>query len=344
MRKAMAAAEVGDDVYGEDPTVNKLEETAADRLGKEAGLLVASGTQGNLVAILAHANRGEEAIVGQTYHTVTAEAGGMAVLGGIVPKFLPTDAEGRMALTDIEASIRVDNPHYPVSRLILLENTTGAAGGYPLEVEYMDAVADIGHQHGLSVHVDGARLFNAAVALGVPASRVVQAADSATFCLSKGLSAPVGSVLCGSAEFIHRARRIRKLLGGGMRQAGVFAAAGLVALDESIDRLAEDHARAKRLALGLSDIAGIDIDPERIKTNIVYFGLEDDAPVTGQDVVNFMREEAGIWLGLTGPRRFRAVTHYWIDDAAVDNFLGAMNAAMNRPVSAKSDQTTSFYG
>ncbi|MCB0019842.1 MAG: DegT/DnrJ/EryC1/StrS family aminotransferase, partial [Anaerolineales bacterium] len=221
MRKAMAAAEVGDDVYGEDPTVNKLEETAADRLGKEAGLLVASGTQGNLVAILAHANRGEEAIVGQTYHTVTAEAGGMAVLGGIVPKFLPTDAEGRMALTDIEASIRVDNPHYPVSRLILLENTTGAAGGYPLEVEYMDAVADIGHQHGLSVHVDGARLFNAAVALGVPASRVVQAADSATFCLSKGLSAPVGSVLCGSAEFIHRARRIRKLLGGGMRQAGV---------------------------------------------------------------------------------------------------------------------------
>ena len=271
MRKAMAEAEVGDDVYGEDPTVNKLEETAAARLGKDAGLFVSSGSQGNLVAMLAHATRGEEAIVGERYHAIGSEAGGMAVLGGIIPRVLPTDSQGRMSLQEIEASVRPDNVHYPISRLILMENTTGASGGFPIEPEYFDDIAAIAKRHGLSTHLDGARLFNAAVALDVPASRIVENIDTATFCLSKGLAAPMGSVLCGNEAFIHRARRMRKLLGGGTRQAGVVAAAGLVALDENIDRLAADHERARNLALGLSDVAGIKIDPDMIKTNIVFF-------------------------------------------------------------------------
>ena len=340
----MANAEVGDDVYGEDPTVNKLEAMAAERLGKEAGLFVTSGTQGNLVAMLSHATRGEEAIVGKTYHTITSEAGGMSVLGGIVPNVLPTDEDGRMSLNDIEQAIRVDNNHYPISRLILLENTAGKSGGIPIESDYFDAVSEIAKRNGLVTHLDGARLFNAEVALGVPASRILQSIDSATFCLSKGLSAPVGSVLCGSAEFIHRARRMRKLLGSGMRQAGIMAAAGIVALEENIERLAEDHERAKNLSLGLSDVAGIKISPERTRTNIVFFALEDDLPITGQDVVAYLRDRAGIYVGLTGERSFRAVTHYWITDAMVDRFVGAMTALMANPAGHQSGPQVAHYG
>lgn len=323
MRAAMATARLGDDVYGEDPTVNELEALAAAKTGKEAGLFVASGTMGNLVGILSHANRGDEAIVGQDAHTFLWEAGGMAVLGGIVPHPLPTDASGRMDLADVQAAIRSDNPHLPHSRLILVENSYGDRGGYPISPDYFAAINAIARQHGLVIHMDGARLFNAAVALGVDASQITKHVDSVSFCLSKGLCAPVGSVLCGTADFIHQARRIRKVVGGGMRQAGVLAAAGIVALNEMIDRLGEDHAHAQRLAQGLAQIPGIVIDPESVKTNIVFFALADEVPQNSQDVVDALQRE-NIWIGGSGARRFRAVTHYWVGTAEVERLLAVL--------------------
>ncbi len=328
MRKAMAAAQVGDDVYGEDPTVNELEALAAEKVGKEAGLFITSGTMGNLVGILSHANRGDEAIVGQDAHTFKWEAGGMAVLGGIVPHPLPTDSTGRMNLADITAAIRPDNPHLPHSRLILVENSYGERGGYPISPDYFADVKKIANQHGLAVHMDGARLFNAAVALGVNAAQITQHVDSVSFCLSKGLCAPVGSVLCGSADFIHQARRVRKVVGGGMRQAGILAAAGVVALNDMVDRLAVDHAHAQRLARGLAEIPGIIIDPEAVKTNIVFFELASDVRIGAKDVVRALQKEK-IWLGASGPRRFRAVTHYWIGEAEVDQLLASLRQLLS---------------
>lgn len=323
MRQAMANAKLGDDVYGEDPTVNELEELAAAKVGMEAGLFVTSGTMGNLVAILTHANRGDEAIVGQDAHTFKWEAGGMAVLGGIVPHPLPTDSTGCMSPADVRATIRYDDPHLPHSRLILVENSYGERGGYPIPVPYFAVIQTIARQHELAVHMDGARLFNAAVSLEIPAAEITRHVDSVSFCLSKGLCAPVGSVLCGTAEFIHRARRVRKLLGGGMRQAGVLAAAGIVALQEMVDRLAEDHANAQRLARGLAKIPGIVIDPDVVKTNIVFFEITDEVPLDAQDIVNALRHE-NIWLGASGARRFRAVTHYWVGQIQVDAMLAAL--------------------
>jgi threonine aldolase len=321
MRAAMANAAVGDDVYGEDPTVIQLEALAAAKTGKEAGLFVASGTMGNLIAILSHATRGEEAICGEDAHTYLWEAGGMASLGGVVPHPLPTDAIGRMDLTQIEASVRSDNPHLPQSRLILVENSYGDKHGYPVPPDYFAAVREIADRHNLAVHMDGARLFNAAVALNLPVAAITQHVDSVTFCLSKGLGAPVGSVLCGSSEFIRKARRVRKSLGGGMRQAGILAAAGIVSLNEMIERLADDHARAQQLAQGLAKIPGIIINPDMVKTNMVFFGLNDDIPLSTREIIDAMREKANIWLGSLGPRRFRAVTHYWIGDDEVELFL-----------------------
>lgn len=324
MREAMANAAVGDDVYGEDPTVNQLEALAAAKTGKEAGLFVTSGTMGNLTAILCHATRGEEAICGQDAHTYLWEAGGMASLGGIVPHPLPTDAIGRMDLGQIEASVRSDNPHLPQSRLILVENSYGDKHGYPIPPDYFAAVREIADRHNLAVHLDGARLFNAAVALNLPAQEITQHVDSVTFCLSKGLGAPVGSVLCGPAEFIHKARRVRKSLGGGMRQAGILAAAGIVALNEMIERLADDHTHAQQLAQGLAGIPGIIIDPKMVKTNMVFFGLSDEVTMTTREIIDAMREKANIWLGALGPRRFRAVTHYWIGEKEVELFLESL--------------------
>lgn len=321
MRQAMANATVGDDVYGEDPTVIQLEALAAAKTGKEAGLFVASGTMGNLIAILSHATRGEEAICGVDAHTYLWEAGGMATLGGIVPHPLPTDAIGRMDLAQIEASVRSDNPHLPQSRLILVENSYGDKHGYPIPTDYFVAVRKIADQYNLAVHMDGARLFNAAVALNLAATAITQHVDSVTFCLSKGLGAPVGSVLCGSSAFIHKARRVRKSLGGGMRQAGILAAAGIIALNEMIERLVDDHVHAQQMAQGLAQITGIIINPEMVKTNMVFFGLSDEVTVTTRDIIDTMREKAGIWLGALGSRRFRAVTHYWIGDDDVKLFL-----------------------
>lgn len=320
MRQAMAQAPVGDDVYGEDPTINKLETLAAHLTGKEAALFVASGTMGNLVAILAHATRGDEAIVGLDTHAYCWEGGGMATIGGIVPHPLPTDAWGRMNFSHITAAIRPDDPHMPRSRLVLLENSYGEKNGWPIPPDYFAGVQAIARQFNLAVHIDGARLFNAAVALGVPASQITQYADSVTFCLSKGLCAPVGSLLCGSAEFIHRARRVRKVLGGGMRQAGVLAAAGLFALHEMVDRLSIDHTHARLLAEGLAQIPGIAIDPQHIHTNIVFFDLAEDVPLSADEVIQRLRQ-GNIWLGGNGPRGFRAVTHYWVGQAEIAQLL-----------------------
>jgi threonine aldolase len=328
MREAMAHAELGDDVYGEDPTVNKLEALAAAKVGKEAGLFVASGTMGNLVAILTHANRGDEAICGQDAHTFCWEAGGMATLGGVTPRPLPTDFMGRMDLAQVADSVRGDNPHLPHSRLILVENSYGDKGGYPIPAGYFAGIRTIADKHGLSVHMDGARFFNAVVALGIEPEEITQHLDSVTFCLSKGLSAPVGSVLCGSHDFIKQARRARKVLGGGMRQAGVLAAAGIVALNEMVDRLADDHAHARQLAEGLTQIPGVNVNLDSVKTNMVFFDIDKSLPVTTREVVDQLRERANIWLGPVGSRRFRAVTHYWIGSKEVELLLETLKAIL----------------
>jgi threonine aldolase len=328
MRQAMINAPVGDDVYGEDPTVNQLEALAAKMVGKEAGLFVASGTMGNLTAILAHGRRGDGAIVGEDSHTFRAEAGGMAALGGIVPNPLPTDVYGRMDLAAVEAAVFPDDPHFPTNRLILVENSYGAKGGYPIAPDYFQNIRHIADQNNLIVHMDGARLFNAAVALNLAPQAITQHVDSVTFCLSKGLCAPVGSVLCGTAEFIQQARRARKLVGGAMRQAGIMAAAGVVALNEMVERLADDHAHAKMLAEGLAQIPGIKIQPELVKTNMLFFELADSVVTTPEQFVQRLRDEANIWLSGGYSRRFRAVTHYWIQEADVALFLKTTRAML----------------
>jgi threonine aldolase len=327
MRKAMAEAPVGDDVYGEDPTINRLQEMAAERMGKEAGLFVTSGTMGNLVGILTHCTRGDEVIMGTMGHTFVYEAGGVAALGGVQPRTVPNQPDGTLALDAIQSAIRGDDIHYPISRLVVIENTQGRCGGVPLPVEYMQAAGNLAHRNGLSLHVDGARIFNAAAALGVDARELAAPADSITFCLSKGLCAPVGSVLCGSKEYIRKARRMRKQVGGGMRQAGILAAAGIIALEEMTVRLGEDHARAKWLAGRLGELHNLVLDPGSPYTNMIFATLTPDYPKSAAEVMEKLNE-CGIKVGLDGPRRFRLVTHYWIDDAGVDKAVQAFQTVL----------------
>jgi len=320
MLKAMAEADLGDDVFGEDPTINKLEAVAAERLGKKAALFVASGTMGNLVSLLAHCGRGEEIILGSLSHTFFFEQGGSAAVGGIHPRTIPNQPDGTMPLPEIEAAIRADNVHFPQTRLIVLENTHNLCSGYPLDIDYMQAVGDIARRHDLKIHVDGARFFNAAVALGVAPDKLAAEADSISFCLSKGLAAPVGSVVCGSRDFIARARRARKVVGGGMRQAGVLAAAGIIALAEMVDRLADDHANARKLAEGLAEIPGLSLDLSQIKSNIVFFEhTRDDMSV--EQLVKMLDDE-GVRMLPVGVGRIRAVTHYHIKAEDIDYTLG----------------------
>ena len=326
MRKAMAEAEVGDDVFGEDPTINRLEEMAAERLGKEAALLVSSGTMGNLVSQLAHCGRGDEIILGSQAHTFFFEQGGSAAVGGIHPRTVPNQSDGKLALEDIEAAIRSDNVHFPRSRLIILENTHNLCNGWPLDLEYMQAVGDIARRHKLKIHVDGARFFNAAVALNTDPKDLAAAADSVSFCLSKGLGAPVGSMVCGTRTFIDETRRARKLLGGGMRQAGILAAAGIIALNEMVDRLADDHANAHKLALGLAQIPGISIDPNRIRTNILFFEVTRK-DLTPEQFVQRIGAE-GVRMLPVGARRVRAVTHYHISSVDIDRALSVISKVM----------------
>jgi len=316
MRQAMAKAELGDDVYGEDPTINRLQSIAAEQMGKEAALFVPSGTMGNLAAVLAHCERGDEVIMGDCAHTFLYEA------GGISPHTVPNQEDGTLRLDDIKYAIREDNQHFPISKLLILENTHNRCGGVSISREDMLAASKVAHQAGLSVHLDGARIFNAAVDQNRPVSQLVDMVESVTFCLSKGLCAPVGSILCGSKGFIHKAHRIRKQLGGGMRQAGVLAAAGIIALEEMVDRLKEDHSRAQALAEGLEKVPGIKLEKGSPNTNMVYISL---CPETGLDA-NQMEErlrKQGVRVGITGPRQFRLVCHYWIRDEHIPEILQA---------------------
>ena len=319
MRQAMADAEVGDDVYGEDPTIHRLEHMAARQLGKEAGLFVTSGTQGNLVSLLTHCGRGDEAIMGDQSHTFRYEQGGCAALGGIMPHLIRNQLDGTMSLDEIRAAIRGEDIHAPCTRLVCIENTHNRCGGVPLTVEYTRQVADLAHEHGLRLHIDGARLFNAAVALGVDAQDLVHDADSVTICLSKGLGAPVGSVVCGSSEFIDGARRARKVLGGGMRQAGILAAAGIVALEQMVDRLADDHANAGALADGLAQLPGVEVEPVPFRTNILFFRVtrpDIDAPGLVKQL-----DAHGIRMLDLDPTRIRAVTNYHVTVSDVQRIL-----------------------
>jgi threonine aldolase len=327
MRQAMFEAEVGDDVYREDPTVNRLEVMAAGMMGKEAALFTTSGTQSNLIAVLTHTHHGDEIIVGDEAHIFWYEVGGASVLGGVIMHTVPTDSCGRLNLDDIDRAIRGKDIHYPETTLLCLENTHNRCGGAVLTTDYTEEVCNLAHTRGLKVHLDGARIFNAAIALGVPACALAQNSDSVALCLSKGLSAPVGSLLCGSKDFVERARKFRKMLGGGMRQAGVIAAAGIVALETMVDRLAEDHANAKRLAQGLADIEGIRLAQDDIPTNIVMFHLSPEL-----SVVEFVEglERAGVKIGLRDGRPFRAVSHRMVSSSDIDEALARIEAVCRR--------------
>jgi len=326
MREAIYHAELGDDVFGEDPTTNRLEQIAAERMGKEAAMMVASGTMGNLVCVLTHCRRGDEVILGDQSHTFLYEAGGMSAVGGIHPHTVTNQPDGTIRLEDIEAAIRGNNVHFPRSRLICLENTHNRCNGSALRPQYMDSVAKLARERGLRIHLDGARVFNAAVALGVDVKELARYADSVSFCLSKGLSSPVGSIICGTSQFITEARRNRKVLGGGMRQSGIIAAAGIEALEQMVDRLAEDHENARRLAEGIARIPGLSIELNRIYTNIVYFDMADRQFDAGTLVTQLATR--GVKMLQLGPGRLRAVTHYGISAEDIDLALVAISEAM----------------
>ena len=312
---AIANAKLGDDVLDEDPTVHELEKKSCEITGKEAALFVPSGTMANLTAVLAHCERGDEVILGDQAHTFLYEAGGISSLGGIHSHQLKNQDDGTLALDDIRNAIRTENVHFPRTRLICLENTHNRCFGFPLHLDYLHSVRSIADENALKLHVDGARLFNAAVALGISVEELCGPVDSTTFCLSKGLSAPVGSLVCGNTDFIYKVKRLRKVLGGGMRQAGILAAAGIEALETMVDQLALDHHHAKVLADGLSSVDGLHCNPEFVPTNIVYFLLEREN-ITGQELVSVM-EKNGIQFFELSPKRFRLVTHAGIEDKDV---------------------------
>lgn len=319
MRQAMANADVGDDVFGEDPTVNRLETMAAETTGQEAALFVSSGTMANLVSLLTHCNRGDEVILGDQAHIFYYEQGGCAALGGIHPHTVPNLPDGTLDLAAVEAAIRADNVHFPITRVIALENTHNRCLGTPLPTDYMDQVKALANQHDLKIHVDGARIFNAAAALDVEPPALLRHADSVSFCLSKGLGAPVGSLVCGRREFIDRARRNRKVVGGGMRQAGILAAAGLVALEENVHNLPTDHVNAHKLALGLAELPGIELDPSGVHTNIVFFKVNH--PKLNAESLSVALSEEGVKALALGPDLLRAVTHYHITAQDIDQAL-----------------------
>lgn len=328
----MYEAEVGDDVWGEDPTVKRLEARAAELMGKEAAVFVASGTQGNLVGVLSHTERGDEVILGERSHIFRYEVGGVAVVGGIQTRTIPNGKSGALDPTDVRNAIRGGDIHEPRTGLVALENTHNACGGGALTEGQMTAVADVAHTAGVPVHLDGARIFNAATALGIPPSRLTRPVDSVTFCLSKGLGAPVGSLLCGSSDYIARARKWRKLLGGGMRQVGVIAAAGFVALDENVDRLAEDQANARKLAEGAAAIPGIDVDLPGVQSNIVMMEIGQ----LGMEPAVFLNRLAaeGVRLSQAGAKRLRAVVSYEVDASDIDYALQVMASVANQAVPA----------
>ena len=322
MREAIAAAIVGDDVFGDDPTVNALQERTAALLGKEAALFVASGTQGNLCALLAHCERGDEALVGQMAHTYRYEGGGGAVLGGIQPQPLPQQSDGTLLLADIEAAIKPDDEHFARTRLLCLENTWN---GKVLPRTYLTDATALAHRRGLAAHLDGARLFNAAVATGIAASEQARAFDSVWVDFSKGLGAPGGAVLAGTREFVREANRWKQRLGGAMRQSGIIAAACEYALDHHVSRLADDHANARRLAAGIAAIDGLRIDTAAVETNLVFFDVV--APAWNAQSLCAALLQHGVRMGAMAGR-MRAVTHLDVDSAGIDAALSALRTLM----------------
>jgi len=328
MRKAMAAAPLGDDVFGEDPTINRLEKMSAEKIGKQSALFVPSGTMANLVSVLTWCGRGDAVVLGDQCHTFFYESASISALGSVFPQPVKNEPDGTMNLEDIRSTIRIGNIHAPRTRLICLENTHNRCYGSPLTVEYTKSVSEIAKEHNLPLHLDGARIFNAAVALGVDAAKLAENVDSVSFCFSKGLSAPVGSIICGPADFIKEARRIRKMAGGGMRQAGVLAAAGIVAMEEMIDRLADDHINARRLAEGISQIKGLSTDLSMVQTNIIYFSL-DNQKISSERFVSDAAKEGILFLAL-GKNRFRMVTHYGIEADDIDTALAALKKVIKQ--------------
>lgn len=332
MREAMARAEVGDDVWEEDPTVKRLEAMAADRMGKETGLFVTSGTQGNLLSVLAQTRPGQEVVLDVDSHIFNYEVAGTSVIGGVQMHAVKTQ-RGFLTPGQVRDALRPANIHVPPTGLVCVENTHNRHGGTCCTPEEIAAVVSVAHEAGVPVHLDGARLFNAAVALKRPARDFTRDVDSVTFCLSKGLGAPVGSVICGSAALVSRARRLRKMLGGGMRQAGVIAAAGIVALERMVDRLAEDHANARRLAAGVAKLPGIVIDPDGTQTNIVIFKIERPqgvpAPAQAKALVDGSLARK-VKIHAIGPAAIRCVTHKDVDAEDVARALEAFREITSR--------------
>jgi threonine aldolase len=322
MREAIARAALGDDVYGEDPTINELEDLAAATMGKEAALLVPSGTMGNLIAMLTHCGRGTKAIVGAQSHTNLYEAGGASALGGVVLTAIRNTDDGELDLDELRREVGISNDaHFAQPALVVLENTHNRCGGAPVKLSHMAEVAEIAGRRKLAVHLDGARIFNAAIALETTAKEIAGNADTVSFCLSKGLSCPVGSLICGSREFIARAHRMRKMLGGGMRQAGIIAAAGIVALNTMVERLAEDHQNARALAQGLALVAGLNVRPVVNRTNMVVFEVDGDGETAGKFAAAM--KERGVLLSSPYTPAFRAVTHLGITRADIDRAVAA---------------------
>ncbi len=321
MREAMAKAEVGDDVYKEDPTVRTLEETAAGILGKEAALFVTSGTQGNQVAILTHTRPGDEVIVESQAHVYYYEVGAMAALAGVQTRTIE-GKRGQMPVDAITRAIREDNIHFPPTTLICLENTHNRAGGAIVPLSYMTDVHGIASRAGIRVHLDGARLFHAVVVTGIKAADFAATVDSVQICLSKGLGAPIGSLLVGDREYIERAKKWRKALGGGMRQAGVIAAPGLIALTKMVDRLGEDHVKAKRLADGLANISGCSIDPRDVETNIVIVDIKELA-MSAETFCQRLKDK-GVLVSAFSEDTVRFVTHFDVQDGDIDQALKAV--------------------
>ena len=323
MLDELIQAPLGDDVFAEDPTVNELENQAAKLLGKEKALLVPSGTMGNLIAVLVHCGRGTEVILGDCSHTFIYEAGGVSAFGGIHSHQLKNESDGTINIDLIENAIRQDNVHFPKTSLICLENTHNMCFGSPISIQYTNQVSRIAKKNNIKLHIDGARIFNAATALNIGVRELVQDADSITFCLSKGLSAPIGSILCGTKDFIYEARRTRKALGGGMRQAGIIAASGKIALNQSINQLSVDHENAKYLADEINKISYFDIEIDRIKTNILYFSINHDS-IRGSDFVQLMHDK-GIKFFEVSKNKFRLVTHSGINHDNVKYVIEMFN-------------------
>ena len=332
MRQAMFEAEVGDDVFGEDPTIAKLEERAAEVTGKEAGLFVSSGTMANLISLLSQTRAGDELLVGDRAHIVRAEAGGVSRLGGVLATTLPNEEDGGFDAALIPAAVRPNDMHQPRTTLLALENTHNFCGGAVVSLERTEELTGTAHELGLRVHLDGARIFNAAAASGRSVAELAGPADTVAFCLSKGLGAPVGSLICGDEAFIHEARRTRKLVGGGMRQAGILAAAGLVALDEMVDRLVDDHANARQLARGLAEL-GFGINPESVETNIVIVQLDTSDDAAPSPTLQARLKELGVLVTTPDRTKVRLVTHADVDSEDCAEALRRMAEAGIGPAS-----------